>query len=152
MSKIKSIIKKKIEVETLWNLAVEGDESYIADGVVVHNCRSLLIPITKYEDYKADKTTNDGTNIDKFIDDVTDKTGFSRFHVEQLPKEVEEKKRPEITDPLVDFRTESTSKVDVITYSLGGVDFQVSTITYENEEKKKVISAEHKRLDNDPKV
>lgn len=32
------------------------------------NCRSLLIPITKYEDYKADKTV-DGKNIDKFIED-----------------------------------------------------------------------------------
>jgi len=31
------------------------------------NCRSLLIPITKYEDYKADKSAG-GMNIDKFIE------------------------------------------------------------------------------------
>lgn len=44
------------------------------------NCRSLLIPITKYEDYKADKSVEVGeknVGIDKFIDDnIGD--GFSR--------------------------------------------------------------------------
>ena len=28
------------------NLAVKDDESFVADGVVVHNCRSVLVPIT----------------------------------------------------------------------------------------------------------
>lgn len=49
MSSIKSIVKKKIENERLYNLAVKDDESYIADGIVVHNCRSTLIPILKDE-------------------------------------------------------------------------------------------------------
>jgi len=31
----------------LYNLSVEGDESYVVNGVVVHNCRSLLIPVTR---------------------------------------------------------------------------------------------------------
>lgn len=30
----------------VFNLAVAVDESYIADEVVVHNCRSLLVPVT----------------------------------------------------------------------------------------------------------
>ncbi|MCP3980837.1 MAG: hypothetical protein GY716_16165 [bacterium] len=29
----------------VWNLAVEEDESYVADGVVVHNCRSTTVPV-----------------------------------------------------------------------------------------------------------
>lgn len=44
------------------------------------NCRSILIPITKYEEYKPDKTVEvDGknVNIDTFIDDNKGK-GFSR--------------------------------------------------------------------------
>lgn len=32
--------------EDVWNLAVLDDESYVAEGLIVHNCRSLLIPIT----------------------------------------------------------------------------------------------------------
>jgi len=38
----KWIIKKP---RTLYNLSVEDDESYIAKGVVVHNCRCMALPI-----------------------------------------------------------------------------------------------------------
>ena len=31
----------------VYNLSVEKDESYIAEGIIVHNCRSTLIPIMK---------------------------------------------------------------------------------------------------------
>lgn len=45
------VISKEIEVPTkkvtLYNLSVENDESYIANGFVVHNCRSTLVPVTK---------------------------------------------------------------------------------------------------------
>jgi len=54
MSRIKSIKRKKISHETLHNLAVEGDESYIANGVVVHNCRSVIVPITRFETLTPD--------------------------------------------------------------------------------------------------
>ena len=53
MSRIKSIIKKTIKDEKLYNLAVEIDESYVANDIVVHNCRSTLIPITKYEENES---------------------------------------------------------------------------------------------------
>jgi len=29
----------------VYNLAVEEDESYHAEGIVTHNCRSLIVPI-----------------------------------------------------------------------------------------------------------
>lgn len=46
------------------------------------NCRSVLIPITKYEDWKADKSV-DGKNIDKFIDDNKGE-GFSKYTLKGL--------------------------------------------------------------------
>jgi SPP1 gp7 family putative phage head morphogenesis protein len=30
----------------VWNLAVEEDETYLAENVIVHNCRSMLLPVT----------------------------------------------------------------------------------------------------------
>lgn len=33
----------------VWNLAVEEDETYIAGGVIVHNCRSILLPVTRLD-------------------------------------------------------------------------------------------------------
>ncbi len=29
------------------NLAVEDDETYVAEGVIVHNCRSIFVFVTK---------------------------------------------------------------------------------------------------------
>lgn len=68
MSNIKSITKKKIQNETLWNLAVKIDESYVANDIVVHNCRSTLIPITKYEEFKPTESIR-GQTVDKFIEE-----------------------------------------------------------------------------------
>jgi len=34
---------------SVWNLAVLDDESYVADGLIVHNCRSVLVPITQID-------------------------------------------------------------------------------------------------------
>jgi len=42
MSKIKRITRKQIQSETLMNLAVKEDESFIAQGIVIHNCKSYL--------------------------------------------------------------------------------------------------------------
>lgn len=43
------------------------------------NCRSVLIPITRFEEWSEDKTTNDGTSVNKFLEkNVTDK-GFSVY-------------------------------------------------------------------------
>ena len=46
--KVRKIEKWNLQkARTLYNLSVEEDESYIAKGVVVHNCRCLALPIAK---------------------------------------------------------------------------------------------------------
>lgn len=40
--KIKSI--RRIEPDVVFNLSVMQDESYTANGIIVHNCRSRTIP------------------------------------------------------------------------------------------------------------
>ena len=62
MSNIKSIKKHKIENQKLYNLAVEKDESFVCQGIVVHNCRSLMIPIFITETDDTDSYYNDYQN------------------------------------------------------------------------------------------
>ena len=47
MARIKNIIRKKINGEKLYNFAVERDQSYICNGIVVHNCDSYILPVLK---------------------------------------------------------------------------------------------------------
>jgi hypothetical protein len=47
MGNVLKIIKFNIENQTLHNIAVDIDESYIASGVVVHNCKSYYQPVKK---------------------------------------------------------------------------------------------------------
>lgn len=57
--KIKAI--KKVPFEgTVYNLGVEDDESYIANGIVVHNCRCLFSVVTKYD---VQRLVGKGTGI-----------------------------------------------------------------------------------------
>lgn len=63
MARIVSISRKQITKETLWNLAVKDDESFVANGIVVHNCKSYVSAILQgnlgnkeIEDLKATKT------------------------------------------------------------------------------------------------
>ena len=62
MSTIASITKKRVGDIGLYNLAVEGDESYIANGIIVHNCKSRLIPNEKGSD-KNPEINRGGTSI-----------------------------------------------------------------------------------------
>lgn len=39
-------IADDICTDYVWNIAVLDDESYVADGLIVHNCRSVVVPIT----------------------------------------------------------------------------------------------------------
>jgi len=48
--KIKSIRKENVNCK-VYNLEVEGNPTYYANNVLVHNCRSTLVPITKYETF-----------------------------------------------------------------------------------------------------
>ena len=118
------------------------------------NCRSTLIPITKYEDYNVDKTTNSGKNIDKFLEkNVTDK-GFSVFSLEQCAHAhapAREPRKPQIEDKETQFVTEYPSKTEeFITYHQRGVSFQTTTVVYTDEEKKVIKQISHKRLDDAP--
>lgn len=47
-------IRKIPYIGEVYNLAVENDESYVVNGVVVHNCRSILVPVTKFELEQSD--------------------------------------------------------------------------------------------------
>lgn len=103
------------------------------------NCRSTLIPITIFEEYKADNSAK----LDKMIDEELEKTGFSRYTQEEKPK---------ITDHGVDFKLVSSGNMDTTTYSLKGKPFEQIIITYENDNRKNIVSKEHKRLDNGEKI
>jgi len=48
--KIKSIRKEKVNCK-VYNLEVEGNPTYYANNVLVHNCRSTLVPVTKFESF-----------------------------------------------------------------------------------------------------
>ena len=148
MSTIKSIIKKKITNETLWNLAVEGDESYVANGVVVHNCRSVLIPITRFEDWSADGVTNSGRNVDKFLEENVSDKGFSVYTNKEVPTVVTPE--PQITDSGVSFKTVVNDLTEVITYSKLGKVFEIVTTTYDNNHK--ILSVDHERTSNEAKI
>ena len=56
----------------VYNIAVEQDESYIADDVVVHNCRSLLVYVTQ-DDMPVE--FSDSEELDSAVDRIQD--GFS---------------------------------------------------------------------------
>ncbi len=45
-----TIVDEEVKEKTIWNLAVEDDQSYHGNGIIVHNCRSVLIPIFIGED------------------------------------------------------------------------------------------------------
>lgn len=104
------------------------------------NCRSLLVPITKYESFEVDKSAN-GQNIDRFIEENTGE-GFSRFSMEDSHE-----KEPEIGDPGVDFSRElSDPTTHVYTYSKDGNPFKVITVKYSNEDLSDVISMITRRV------
>lgn len=62
---------KSRKPRTLYNFSVEDDESYIAKGFVVHNCRCALLPVL------AGKTAHNSSelteNIPEHIEELTDK-------------------------------------------------------------------------------
>ncbi len=103
------------------------------------NCRSVLIPITKYEAFTP-STSVGQKPIDEFIDEKKG-AGFSKFS-----KEIK------VTDPGVEFIVEDlTPDSQITTYSKDGKVFQKTIITYKTAEKLEVSSVKHLR-DNDSKV
>jgi len=101
------------------------------------NCRSLLIPITRFEEYKAD-TKARGQDIQDFIEANKGK-GFSCI---DKPHALHQ-----ITDPGVDFVIEDVDPVmQMTTYSKDGKIFQKTLVTFKSSEKTEVKSVEHIRM------
>lgn len=72
MSIIVSIKRKQITNERLYNLAVKDDESYVANGIVVHNCKSFIVPNLVSNTGKNPDLTEGGlkpskTDLEKYI-------------------------------------------------------------------------------------
>ncbi len=65
---VAGIVRKNIVDQKLYNLAVEQYESYVANGIFVHNCRSVLVPITIYEEFTPDEFVGK-TPINDFIEE-----------------------------------------------------------------------------------
>lgn len=97
------------------------------------NCRSVLIPITKYEEFEPSESVGK-TPINDFIEEKKG-SGFAKFN------------KPQETDEDVDFSTEYVDdKTEVITYSKNSKPFKVVTIVYADEKKEKVISLTNKAV------
>lgn len=58
-------IKKNSKCDYLYNLSVEEDESYVADGIIVHNCRCMI----NYKDPNTewDSSTRSFTKVKKYV-------------------------------------------------------------------------------------
>lgn len=69
MSRITSIVRKKITTQQLYNFSVEKDESYICNGVVVHNCKSYIMPILKGKlgDREIELLKPSSADLEKYI-------------------------------------------------------------------------------------
>ncbi len=85
---------QECEPEQVYNISVSVDESYVANGIVVHNCRSGLVPLTD-DEYKPDMefenrnfdnvldNTDDVTRAFKNIDTFNEKYRVSKFTLDQ---------------------------------------------------------------------
>lgn len=99
------------------------------------NCRSLLVPITKYESWEADEKVGK-TPIEQFIDDNIGE-GFSWYTAKSIdpPKPV-----VSVDDPRVEWeRAWSDDTTEVVTYSLDGKPFRSITLKY-TADKQEIIS------------
>lgn len=66
---ISSVLKKKIIGQRLYNFAVEKDQSYICNGIVVHNCDSYIVPILKGKlgDRETSRLQPSSADLEKWI-------------------------------------------------------------------------------------
>jgi G:T-mismatch repair DNA endonuclease (very short patch repair protein) len=70
---VKKIERWKLKkARTLYNFSVDEDESYIAKGVVVHNCRCTTIPVRMGPEFKAKEFKNID-EIESYTNRISDK-------------------------------------------------------------------------------
>lgn len=85
---------QECEPEQVYNISVQEDESYIANGIVVHNCRSGLVPLTEdeyqpdmeFENRNFDSVLDNPDDVErafKNIDKFNDKYRVSKFTLDQ---------------------------------------------------------------------
>lgn len=89
------LLVQECEPEQVYNISVQEDESYIANGIVVHNCRSDLVPlpITEeidesriYENRDFSDALKDPAQVDKAfqnIDKFNEKYRVSKYVLDQ---------------------------------------------------------------------
>ena len=82
--KIKSISKSNYKGK-IYNLEVENDPTYFAENILVHNCRSLTVPITTYEVEESGGVKIDNWNQQNAK--VGRPTGFKKDNKEELINE-----------------------------------------------------------------
>lgn len=105
------------------------------------NCRSVLIPITKYEEFEVDTKSNTGQNIDKFIDQNLG-TGFSKYK-KNIKTEPALQKNP--TDPGVDFKIVINGNVQETIYSFENKPFYKTITTHDANNN--VLSLKNERIE-----
>jgi SPP1 gp7 family putative phage head morphogenesis protein len=107
------------------------------------NCRSVLIPITKYEEFKPSDTAR-GMPIDDFIEENKGQ-GFAKFDT----KEQEKITRLEVDSPGVDFDMQvlDDGLTQRYTYSHSGKAFLEVDVSFEDKTRKVQKSIKRRRLD-----
>ncbi|AUR99453.1 hint domain protein [Vibrio phage 1.266.O._10N.286.52.F9] len=93
-STITSIVEYHID-EYVYNISVAEDETYIADGVLVHNCRSTMTPVLSPEyDFLTESRTRPAVS-DGEAQEVSGKTTYYEWLNRQPAKVVDEALGPE---------------------------------------------------------
>lgn len=111
------------------------------------NCRSTLIPITKYEEFKPTESIR-GEDPQKFIEDNKG-SGFSKYTNESENKTIVKQKQPSIDDDGVEIESTYKDNCETIKYSLNGIVFQETNIVYEDDKRDKIKSLKHKKINNE---
>ena len=111
------------------------------------NCRSTLIPITKYEEFKPTESIR-GEDPQKFIEDNKG-SGFSKYTNESENKIIIKQKQPSIDDDGVEIESTYKDNCETIKYSLNGIVFQETNIVYEDDKRDKIKSLKHKKINNE---
>lgn len=86
MSTIKKITKLKIANEKLYNFSVDEDQSYVCNGIVVHNCDSYILPILNgnLKDREIEKLQPSSTDLEKWIQFHDKKCCSGRVHMHNI--------------------------------------------------------------------
>ena len=103
------------------------------------NCRSLLVPITKYEKFKPTESIK-GMSPDEFIEENIGK-GFSKFSKDKKEEQIN------LNDPEVSYVMTESGNEQIYVYSKKGKEFYKITLGFEDETRQKQISMKRERIE-----